>query len=218
MDETALVGRARDGDRDACARLFTEAFPTVRAWMCGILGDPVEADDLAQQTFLRAYERMGQLRDPARFWPWLRAVARSVARNRLRRRSPPAPRLERVVSDPAADAARDEECRTVRRALRRLSRKDRHALWFRASRRGFSSGPMPTRRGPPGSRSTGGGRGRSTRPLRRSRAFRSIGSWTSSGARWTWTRGGGRPGRLPGTIASRAMPTASCVSPCRTRS
>ncbi len=128
MDEMELVGRARDGDRDSCARLFAEAFPTVRAWMCGIIGDRAEAEDLTQQTFLRAFERLGQLRDPGRFWPWLRAVARSVARNRLRRRSPPSPRPERIVADPAVDVAIDEERRTVRRALRRLSRKDRVIL------------------------------------------------------------------------------------------
>jgi len=128
MDTVEEIIRARDGDRDACARLFAQAFPTVRAWMCGILGDPVEAEDLTQQTFLRAFERLGQLRDPERFWPWLRAVARSVARNRLRRRTPPPPRPERVVADPADDAARDEESRTVRRALRRLPRRDRVIL------------------------------------------------------------------------------------------
>ena len=128
MDRTGEVDRARAGDREACARLFSRHWTVVRGWMCGALGDPHEAEDLTQQTFVRAFTRLRQLRDPACFEPWLRSIARSVLRNRMRR--PPAQilRSERRVADPA-DLAGDAEMREhVRGALARLARNDRVIL------------------------------------------------------------------------------------------
>ena len=89
MDEQEVreVELARAGDRDACSRLFARSWRTVNAWMLGFTRDRMEAEDLTQQTFLRAFTRLPQLREPTRFMPWLRKVARSVAIGRPRRRT-----------------------------------------------------------------------------------------------------------------------------------
>ena len=86
--EASLVERARTGDREACSRLFAGSWGIVFAWMLGFTRDRVEAEDLTQQASLRAFTRLPQLRDPARFLPWLRKIARSVASMRRRRSSP----------------------------------------------------------------------------------------------------------------------------------
>ena len=86
--EASLVERARTGDREACSRLFAESWGIVFVWMLGFTRDRAEAEDLTQQASLRAFTRLPQLRDPARFLPWLRKIARSVASMRRRRNSP----------------------------------------------------------------------------------------------------------------------------------
>jgi len=128
MDENEEIRRARSGDREACGRLFSRHWPLVRGWMLGVLRDPDEAEDLTQQVFLRAFTRLAQLRDPERFLPWLRAVARSVARNRLRRPAAPVRVVERESGDPAVRAQIAETRESVRRALGRLGARDRVLL------------------------------------------------------------------------------------------
>jgi RNA polymerase sigma-70 factor (ECF subfamily) len=125
--EGQVVRRARAGDRQACATLFAANWRTVYAWMLGFTRDRGEAEDLTQQTFLRAWTRMGQLRDPARFLPWLRTIARTVAFGR-RRPKPVALRPEPVGDDPSVSVEHREARDLVGRALDRLSPDDRSLL------------------------------------------------------------------------------------------
>ena len=125
--EKRLVASACGGDREACARLFAANWRIVYAWMLGFTRDRAEAEDLTQQTFLRAYPRMEQLRDPERFLPWLRKIARTVAFGRGRRRDVPL-RPERVGDDPSLEFEHRERARLVDRALSRLTAEQRSLL------------------------------------------------------------------------------------------
>jgi RNA polymerase sigma-70 factor (ECF subfamily) len=49
-----------------------------------IVRDPIDAEDVCQDAFVRAWQRLDQCRKPARFRAWLLSVVRSVALNRLR--------------------------------------------------------------------------------------------------------------------------------------
>ena len=51
-----------------------------------MLGDDGEGDDLAQETFLKAWQRLATLRDGARFDSWLYRIATNTALDHLRRR------------------------------------------------------------------------------------------------------------------------------------
>lgn len=119
---------AQGGDLDACSRLFARHWRTVRAWLTGFTRDRDEVEDLTQQTFLRAYERLRQLRDPDRFMPWLRKVARTAALSRGRRREIVRCGLTPVGESAAAAAERRETRSLVARALDRLPRRDRSML------------------------------------------------------------------------------------------
>jgi RNA polymerase sigma-70 factor (ECF subfamily) len=97
------------------------------------LRDPTLAEDAAQDTFLLAWQRLDQLREPAAFPGWIRRLAHTQCQRRLR-----GARLElrpeedaRHVASPAdqaADAERTGDASLVRHALARLAPADRLVL------------------------------------------------------------------------------------------
>ena len=101
-----------------------------------MLGDPHDAADALQDTFLAAGTRLHQLRDPTRFRPWLFAIARRQAygATSARRRTEPLPDDDGMVDvtsldvDPT-DALADEELRhLVDAAADGLDERDRAVL------------------------------------------------------------------------------------------
>ena len=50
------------------------------------MGDASEAEDVAQEAFVRAFVSLSSLEDPGRFKPWLMRIASNIARDHLRRR------------------------------------------------------------------------------------------------------------------------------------
>ncbi len=83
---TDLVLRAQAGDVDAYARLVQATQRMVYAVALTVLRDPTAAQDAAQQTFLRAFRRLGDLQEPAAFAGWLRRIVITIALNRRRSR------------------------------------------------------------------------------------------------------------------------------------
>ena len=74
----------------------------------GIVRDRSDAEDLTQETFLRAYRRLDSLRDPDAVLPWLYSVATHVCLDRLRereRRRPHESGLDPEVVSPADHAS-----------------------------------------------------------------------------------------------------------------
>jgi len=76
--DAALVERAADGDRGAFADLYRSYGPMVHGVLLARVGRG-EAEDLTQEVFLRAWRRLGELRDAAAVGAWLAAIARSCA-------------------------------------------------------------------------------------------------------------------------------------------
>lgn len=72
----ADLSEVLDGHRDAVAR-----------YIRGIVRDHAEAEDLTQETLLRAYTKMSTLEDPTRLTPWLYRIATNVTFDRLRQAS-----------------------------------------------------------------------------------------------------------------------------------
>lgn len=81
------VRAARRGDRAAFGRLVERHRPAVVASLRRWVRDPHRADDLAQDTLLRAMRRIRQVRSDIRVRPWLLAIARNVAIDLARRRT-----------------------------------------------------------------------------------------------------------------------------------
>jgi RNA polymerase sigma factor (sigma-70 family) len=109
-EESELVERARRGDVDAYEQIVqahqTLAFRT--AYL--VLGDAGEAEDAAQEAFVKAYRALGRYRRGAPFRPWVLQIVANEARNR-RRSSGRRARLElRVAAEsPSGGAAPSPE-------------------------------------------------------------------------------------------------------------
>ena len=127
--DAQLVERIRAGDQDGW-RDLVERFSryvyaiAVQAYRLS----EHDAEDVFQEVFARAYERLDQLRDPGAVRPWLAQLTRRVAIDRLRE----AGRVE-LNEELAADAAdetmdRIEEAWDVRNAMAELSEPCREVL------------------------------------------------------------------------------------------
>lgn len=88
MDEThesdtdaALVTRARSGDRDAFERLVRRHLRVAHAVALRASANRADADDVVQDAFLRALERLDDCRRPERFRSWLLTIVRNRAHN-----------------------------------------------------------------------------------------------------------------------------------------
>jgi RNA polymerase sigma-70 factor (ECF subfamily) len=99
------VHAARRGDRSAWRDLHAHHAPAVHAVLLARV-DPVEADDLVQDTFVRALERLGQLQDDDAFGPWLLTIARNLAHShhRTRWRWTSLPKVIPFLPPPRAEA------------------------------------------------------------------------------------------------------------------
>jgi RNA polymerase sigma-70 factor (ECF subfamily) len=79
-----LVDRVVGGDQEAFSLLFARHRASVGRHLERILRDPVAADDLTQEVFLRLWERGGQWKAEAPLHSWLLRIATNLALNHLR--------------------------------------------------------------------------------------------------------------------------------------
>jgi len=84
---TDAIRKARSGDEAAFGELVVRFSPAVRATCLMSTPDPDAADDLAQQIFLTAWNRLPTLLDEELFWPWLKSITRYHLLNEWRRLS-----------------------------------------------------------------------------------------------------------------------------------
>jgi DNA-directed RNA polymerase specialized sigma24 family protein len=76
-----LVTRAREGDQEAFGALVDRYRDMVYGFAYHLTRDFEAARDLAQEAFVQAYLKLGQLRDPDRFPAWLRRIIAKLHRN-----------------------------------------------------------------------------------------------------------------------------------------
>lgn len=110
--EEALVRRARDGDREAFEELVRRTSRMVYAKLYLETGDPHAADDLVQETYLRAFRSVRQVTDPRGFRAWLMTIGQSALIDSYRRagalRRMPPPRVGQEALDRAPAPAPDD--------------------------------------------------------------------------------------------------------------
>jgi RNA polymerase sigma factor (sigma-70 family) len=135
--EDELVARAKRGELDAYEEIVRRhqsiAFRT--AWV--ITGSAADAEEAAQDGFLKAHAALGRFRDGSPFRPWLLAIVANEARNRVRA----AGRRERLVlrvaeerrpggavPSPEAALLDSEQREELLAAMAGLSASDREAI------------------------------------------------------------------------------------------
>ena len=136
LEERELVERARAGDHDAYAALMREHEQAAFRVAYVIVGSAADAEDVAQEAFVKAYRALGSFRAGSPFRPWLMRIVGNEARNHRRAtgRRPfhqrRAQLLEPVAADAGpADAALAGESRSeLFAALAALREGEREAL------------------------------------------------------------------------------------------
>jgi RNA polymerase sigma-70 factor, ECF subfamily len=138
MDPAELLNRCRQGDELAWEVLVRQHQGRICAIAYGYLGDQDEAFDLAQEIFVRVYERLDTCEDPEKFQSWLTRIARNACIDHLRRQKARPPRqdipademynLKGNTADPELDWVRNSRKKLVYRALQELSEINREII------------------------------------------------------------------------------------------
>src|SRR5687768_8856578 len=81
-----LIIRARRGDDEAFRLIFERYARPIISFIYDMVGQRELAEDLTQETFVRAYKNLSALQDDTKLSMWLFGIARNVARESLRSR------------------------------------------------------------------------------------------------------------------------------------
>src|SRR5258708_18464929 len=121
--ERMMVRAALAGDEEAFETVIRTYSRRVYVVAYAILQDQSEAEDIVQETFLKAHQQRGKLREPEKFPAWLLTVTRNGARDRLRRKRPQAPAetfdtlVDHQAATPGSAMELEEHQAHLRRAL-----------------------------------------------------------------------------------------------------
>ena len=85
FDDLTLVQRFRQGDMESFSLLVAKYQDRIYNMLLRMCGEPADAEELAQETFLRAMERIGQFQGRSKFYTWLFRIAANLAISHKRR-------------------------------------------------------------------------------------------------------------------------------------
>jgi len=118
------------GDKAAYEKLYDRYAPLVRVVCYDMTGNLADAQDLAQDVFMRAYEKLDHLRDPARFGKWLVGIARLRCREWRRQKLRSQNKNVRLndAQAVAPEPPDDSRIELLREMITKLAEKERLAL------------------------------------------------------------------------------------------
>jgi len=132
---------ARRGDREAFAELVAATQTVTTSLALAVVRDVQYSEDIAQEAYLRVWQRLDRLGNPDSFLPWLRQITRNLARDHLRRkRVRPGDTSDGIDAETALDlsgpnhasaedsAERNERDRIIEEALEALPAESREVL------------------------------------------------------------------------------------------
>lgn len=124
--ELALIAAAQAGDRGAFGGLYARYARMVHGILLARVPRP-DVDDLVQEVFLHAMQRMAGLREAGAFGGWLAAITRNMATDHLRR----TPRTGEMPDDLAAASGERTEALEVLAVIQGLPEAYRETLVLR---------------------------------------------------------------------------------------
>ena len=141
-----LVDKVLSGDKNAFNLLVLRYQHRVAALIGRFIQDPLEVEDVCQDTFIKAYRALSLFRGDSAFYTWLYRIAVNTAKNHLvsMNRRPPASDLEvdeaegseigfvlREIENPESRLATDKLKQTIESAIEDLPEDLRTALTLR---------------------------------------------------------------------------------------
>jgi RNA polymerase sigma-70 factor (ECF subfamily) len=159
-----LVARVRSGDEEAFRLIFDRYSRPVLSLIYDMVGDRSLAEDLAQETFVRAFRGLDSLREESKLSTWLFAIAKNCAREQLRTRrrdesnveldAEPAFELHDHARTPSGALLDKELSGVIQRALQKLDEDKRTVFTLKVLQQrsyeeiaeitGFSVGKLKT--------------------------------------------------------------------------
>ena len=138
MDESTLIRHAANGDAAAWEPLVLAHQEAVFRLSYLLLGDPDDAEDVAQETFLRAWNHLKRFDTTRPLRPWLLSIASNLASNRRRSAGRYLAALTRAFrnepissSSTEEKSARDMEASDLWKAVQTLSVADQQIVYLR---------------------------------------------------------------------------------------
>ena len=140
LDDAGLVRRAQEGDVGAYEELVSRYGAIAQRAAYLITGSAAEAEDAAQQAFVKAYYAIGKFRLEAPFRPWLLRIVTNEAKNRIRsqgRQAGVAVRLQEgrprddAAPSPEVAVLSKERSSALMEALNTLKIADRTVIYLR---------------------------------------------------------------------------------------
>jgi RNA polymerase sigma-70 factor (ECF subfamily) len=128
-----LVRASRGGDPDAFGLLVERHMTQMYALAYRLTGSHHDADDLAQETFIRAHRGLARFRGEASFSTWLTRILLNLSRNPRRSHAALDSRPEPAAPDPDPldEALSEEKKLRLRRAVAGLPRRQRESVLLR---------------------------------------------------------------------------------------
>jgi RNA polymerase sigma-70 factor (ECF subfamily) len=133
--DSVAIARVRAGDGDAYRALVERHSRGVFRLAFRMTGNEQDAEDIVQETFLRAYRQLHRYESRASFGTWLYRIAANCALDlgRARSRHPQTELVEKAAGDPGPDRllAGDEVRRTLTVTLDGMTEQERTAFVLR---------------------------------------------------------------------------------------
>jgi RNA polymerase sigma-70 factor, ECF subfamily len=123
-----LIARARRGDEEAFRLIFERYTRPVISFIFYMVNQRELAEELAQETFVRAYKNINALRDEVKLSTWLFGIAKNVARESIRDRRRREQGHVELDCRPALDLTDDRPSPASQLLDKELSDVVRHAL------------------------------------------------------------------------------------------
>jgi RNA polymerase sigma-70 factor (ECF subfamily) len=136
VEEPDLIQRAQKGDREAFAALAERYWDRLYRWLYHVTHHQHTAEDLAQETFLKAFSKLDTFRWGTNFQAWLYKIAYNAFLNQRRSlnrsRHPFPDDVADVEAGPDEQAMSRESLQLLARAVGRLPNEFRAAFMLRA--------------------------------------------------------------------------------------
>jgi RNA polymerase sigma-70 factor (ECF subfamily) len=130
--DAELVKAVLNGEKHVFTELVRRYERPVRAVALDVVGDYHMATDVSQDAFIKAYERLAELRRPEAFGPWLMKITRRCALDSVRRRSKEKKKKKKnAATSENPNGQLDEEKQRLLAAVVKLPKVEKQVVMLR---------------------------------------------------------------------------------------